>query len=85
MKPERNRSRVLRLYKMEELILTHNGQTVAQLCRLLKVNRRTIYRDLALMQEIGIPLCKDGSKFTILGTYKVPSYRQQIERSDGGS
>lgn len=81
MRPERNRTRIIRLYKIEEALLSQHGLTVIQLCSYFRVNRRTIYRDLSLMQELEIPIHKEGSRFKILGTYKIPSYRPQIAAS----
>jgi predicted DNA-binding transcriptional regulator YafY len=78
MNAERNRTRIIRLYKIEELLITQSGLTAIELCERMKVNRRTIYRDIELMQELGIPLYKDNSRFKILGTYKIPSYRIQL-------
>lgn len=79
MQPERNRTRIIRLYKMEELLITRSdGLTAAEIGRHFRVNRRTIYRDLSLIEELGIPVYKEDGRFKILGTYKVPSYRPQI-------
>lgn len=80
MKPERNRTRIIRLYKIERLLLTEaEGMKVVDLAERLSVNRRTIYRDLELIQELGIPLYEEeDSRFKILGTYTVPSYRAKL-------
>lgn len=79
MTPERNRTRIIRLYRMEELLITESeGLTVTEICNHFQVDRRTIYRDIALMDELGIPLYKEAGKYKILGTYKIPSYRPQI-------
>ena len=78
MKPERNRTRIIRLYKIEELLIAKHGLTVIEISRHFQVNRRTIYRDIELMQEIGIPVYKDETGFKILSTYKIPSYRPQL-------
>lgn len=83
MKPERNRSRIIRLYKMEELLITKHGLTAVELGNHFQVNRRTIYRDIALMGELGIPLLREEGRFKILGTYKIPSYRPQIAAGAG--
>lgn len=78
MKPERNRTRIIRLYKIEELLIVRNGLTVIELSQHLSVSRRTIYRDIELIQELGIPLYQDESRFKIIGTYKIPSYRPKL-------
>lgn len=56
---ERLRTRLLRLYKMEELLISKNGLTAMQLTKEFQVNRRTIYRDLALLEEVGVPLRRE--------------------------
>ena len=48
------------------------------LAAIFEVSKRTIYRDIQLIQELGIPVIKDKGLFKILGTYKVPSYRTNI-------
>lgn len=78
MKPERNCARVMRIFKIEELLLTRNGLTVVEISQHFQVDRRTIYRDIELMQELGIPLSKDEHGYRILGTYKIPSYRPEL-------
>lgn len=78
IKPKRVRTQIIRLYKIEEELITRNGMRVIELCNCMGVNRRTIYRDLALMQELGIPVYKEDHLFNILGTYKIPSYRPKI-------
>lgn len=78
MKSERARTRIIRLYKIEELLIAQDGLTAIELCQCFQVNRRTIYRDIELIQELGIPLYKDEGRFKILGTYKLPSYRPQL-------
>lgn len=82
MDSERLRSKLIRLWKMEELLLTHPaGYTARELAAHFQVNHRTIYRDLALLEELGVPLVKGDdfqSPFRILGTYCRPSYRSAL-------
>lgn len=82
MDSERLRTRLIRLWKMEELLLTHPaGYTALELTRHFQVNRRTIYRDLALLEELGVPLVKGDdlhAPYRILGTYTRPSYRASL-------
>ena len=77
----RIRTQVLRLYKLEELLLTRSaGMTAAQMAAELHTYPRTIYRDLLTLSEIGVPLYQEENHgpFKILGTYTRPSYRHQI-------
>ena len=82
MNSERLRSKLIRLWKMEEMLLTHPaGYTARELAHHFQVNRRTIYRDLALLEELGVPLVKGDERrdpFRILGTYTRPSYRTSL-------
>lgn len=82
MDSERLRTRLIRLWKMEELLLTHPaGYTALELSRHFQVDRRTIYRDLALLEELGVPLVKGDdfrAPYRILGTYTRPSYRASL-------
>jgi len=79
IKPERIRTRILRLYKIEQLLIEGDqGLTARELSKLLLVNRRTIYRDIELIQELGIPLYDYQGRFKILGTYRIPSYRPKL-------
>lgn len=79
---ERLRTKLLRLWKLEEILLTTScGYTAAELANLFKVNRRTLFRDLALLEELGIPLYKEEAwtgKYRILGTYTRPAYRAEL-------
>lgn len=57
------------------------GYTARELAQHFQVNRRTIYRDLALLEELGIPLIKGDERrdpFRILGTYTRPAYRASL-------
>lgn len=77
--PQRTRTQIIRLYKMEELLMrSHLGLTVIEISRNFCVDRKTIYRDLLLFEELGIPLYKEDGRYKIMGTYTIPSYREKI-------
>lgn len=75
MESIRLKTKLLRLWKIEELLITRNGLTMIELSELLKVNRRTIYRDMNLLQEVGVPIINEDGLYKIMATYKVPNYR----------
>lgn len=61
-KKERGRQlrRILKLLRLLEQ--SRYGFTLAELCRELEVTRRTVYRDLALIEESGYPLSREGGR-----------------------
>lgn len=74
---ERTKRQVIRLLKMEERLiqLGRVGASATELADHFGVNRRTIYRDLETLQELGMPIYTDESRFYILAGYVVPAYR----------
>jgi len=82
---DRLRCKLVRLFKMEELMLaTPGGVKAVEFSKRLGVNRRTVYRDIDVLCEIGVPIWQDGARFGIHGSYKIPDYRNQVmERLDG--
>jgi len=65
-KTKRLQTRTSRLRQMEELLLLKpGGLRAADLARTLKVNRRTIYRDLDFLAEQGVPLWQENGVFGI--------------------
>lgn len=81
MEDERLRTKFIRLHRIEELLITTQGGLKAtELCKMLRVDRRTIYRDIALLEEMGVPVYKEFERYAILGTYKVPSYRSDYDK-----
>ena len=64
--PERLHTRTARLRQLEEtLLLKPGGLRATDLARALKVNRRTIYRDLDFLADQGVPLWQDDGLFGI--------------------
>ncbi len=63
---ERLKTRTARLRQLEEtLLLKPRGVRAAELSRELRVNRRTVYRDLDFLAEQGVPLWQDNGIFGI--------------------
>src|SRR5574342_1198945 len=63
---ERLKTRTARLRQLEEtLLLKPGGMRAADLSRRLKVDRRTIYRDLDFLSEQGVPLWQEHGIFGI--------------------
>lgn len=62
----RLQTRTARLRQLEELLLLKpSGLRATDLARALKVNRRTIYRDLDFLAEQGVPLWQDEGLYGI--------------------
>ena len=65
-KTKRLQTRTSRLRQLEELLLLKpGGLRAADLARTLKVNRRTVYRDLDFLAEQGVPLWQENGIFGI--------------------
>jgi proteasome accessory factor B len=63
---ERLKTRTARLRQLEEtLLLRPGGMRASDLSRRLKVNRRTVYRDLDFLAEQGVPLWQENGAFGI--------------------
>jgi proteasome accessory factor B len=63
---ERLKTRTARLRQLEEtLLLKPGGMRASDLSRRLKVDRRTVYRDLDFLAEQGVPLWQEGGAFGI--------------------
>lgn len=63
---ERLKTRTARLRQLEEtLLLKPGGMRAADLSRRLKVDRRTVYRDLYFLAEQGVPLWQENGIFGI--------------------
>ena len=63
---ERLKTRTARLRQLEEtLLLKSGGMRAAELSRHLRVNRRTVYRDLDFLAEQGVPLWQENGIYGI--------------------
>ncbi|MEZ4598835.1 MAG: WYL domain-containing protein [Syntrophotaleaceae bacterium] len=58
-KPAKKYSQAARLHDVIRLLEARHGTTVDELAEECGVNRRTIYRDLAVIEEAGYPLVKE--------------------------
>lgn len=59
-------NRTARLRQLEELLLlSTSGMSVIELTQRLKVNRRTVYRDLEFLSAQGVPLWQEGGTYGI--------------------
>ena len=51
--------RLVRLIDMTYILESKNGTKVAYLANKYQVSQKQIYRDLAILQEAGLPIYKD--------------------------
>lgn len=59
--------RVARLREIESLLFRKpQGMRVSEIAELCNVDRRTIYRDLDLLSEAGIPIWQEGGRYGII-------------------
>jgi proteasome accessory factor B len=69
-------SRTSRLRQTEEvLLLAPDGLSVPELARRLRVNRRTVYRDLEFLDEQGVPVWQEAGRFGINRTHYLAPIR----------
>ncbi len=78
-----NLTRIRRLLKLIGQLQTgqaHNTKTLSQLC---SVSRRTIFRDLEALRDVGVPLHFDeiNQRYHIPGTYFLPPTNFNIEEA----
>jgi len=73
---ERLKTRTARLRQLEEtLLLKPRGVRAADLSHQFKVNRRTVYRDLDFLAELGVPLWQENGIFGINRTHYQTTVR----------
>ncbi len=79
---ERLRTRTARLRQLEDLLLLKPGGLRARdLARDLKVDRRTIYRDLEFLDDQGVPLWQEAGVFGINRTRYLTTIRLTYQES----
>ena len=79
---ERLKTRTARLRQLEEtLLLKPGGLRAADLSRRLKVDRRTVYRDLDFLAEQGVPLWQENGIFGIIRTHYQSTVRLTYHES----
>ncbi len=70
-------SQVIRLLTIIQILATHHyGKTVKQLSEELGENLRTIYRDLDVLQEVGLPIYDDARGGSSYWSF-TPEYRKK--------
>jgi proteasome accessory factor B len=69
-----NLSRISRLVQLLGLLQAGKGHNATELARACEVSRRTIFRDLDVLRQAGVPLLFDDEhdKYRIPGTYFLP-------------
>jgi predicted DNA-binding transcriptional regulator YafY len=79
---DRLKTRTARLRQLEEiLLLKPGGLSAIDLSRQLKVNRRTVYRDLDFLAEQGVPLWQENGVFGITRTHYQSTVRLTYHES----
>lgn len=69
-------NRTARLRRLEELLLlSPNGLSAVELAKRLKVNRRTIYRDLDFLSFQGVPLWQQEGRFGVIRSRYLATVR----------
>ncbi len=75
-------TRTSRLRRIEELLLlTPDGLPAIELAQRLKVDRRTVYRDLEFLSENGVPLWQEAGHFGINRTRYLAPVRLLFQES----
>ncbi|MFP4321765.1 MAG: helix-turn-helix transcriptional regulator [Anaerolineales bacterium] len=71
-----------RLELIEQILLDHpHGLRVIQLSERCKVDRRTIYRDLEVLQEMGVPLWQSNGRYGIERDQYLASLRINLNEA----
>jgi predicted DNA-binding transcriptional regulator YafY len=60
-------SRTERLFAVTQYLQTNNGRTLADFAARMGVSERTVFRDLASLQESGVPIVCDAGRYRIKG------------------
>ena len=78
----RSLSRAARLREIENLLF-HNAQglRVVELARACGVNRRTIYRDIDLLSDAGVPIWQDDGRYGIIRDQYVATVRLRFSEA----
>lgn len=71
---DRSTSKAVRLAQLQYLLFHgHPGLTVADLAERLSVSRRTVHRDLSILEsQLGVPLTQNGRRYSIVQDYILP-------------
>jgi predicted DNA-binding transcriptional regulator YafY len=75
-------NRTARLRRLEELLLlSPNGLSAVELAKRLKVNRRTIYRDLDFLSFQGVPLWQQEGRFGVIRSRYLATVRLSYQEA----
>jgi predicted DNA-binding transcriptional regulator YafY len=69
-------SRAERLHRIEQLLYrSSDGLSASEIARRLGVSQRTVYRDLELLAESGVPLQQEAGRFSLLRDHHLATIR----------
>ncbi len=78
----RSLSRAARLRQIENLLFRNpHGMRVVDIAEACGVNRRTIYRDLDLLSESGVPIWQDDGRFGIIREQYLATIRLRFDEA----
>ncbi len=78
----RSLSRAARLREIENMLFrSANGLRVAEIARACGVNRRTIYRDIDLLSEAGVPIWQDEGRYGIIREQYLATVRLRFSEA----
>ncbi len=80
--PTRLTNRTERLVKMEQLLFrSMSGLRAVELAKACGVDRRTIYRDLSLLDEVGVPIYQENGRFRLEREQYLASIRLSFDET----
>jgi proteasome accessory factor B len=78
----RSVSRAARLRQIEQMLFRNTrGMRVVEISEACGVNRRTIYRDLALLEETGVPIWEEGGRYGIMRDQYLATVRLRFNEA----
>ncbi len=79
MSTARHASRAERLAKIEEMLFHHpEGMRVVEIAGACRVDRRTVYRDLAALERTGMPLRQEDGRYSIIREQYLATLRLDL-------
>ncbi len=78
----RSLGRAARLREIEHLLFRHTqGLHVAEIAKACGVNRRTVYRDLNLLADAGVPIWQEGGSYGIIRDQYLATVRLRFNEA----